>query len=304
MIIIPPDHAVIKDSIEKHLASKKKDVITVSWITDFDGTVYKLQSGTPEDPENRSWLCMSIQLAGFEGIASTNPEFMQQTCYAPYLRATEVNEGGRTFHATIAANLDTLEEGCAKQIAYDWACLKRNILGFPLTTAFEGLVDGSNVPPSSVICYRPEESIYVCPDSEKVTVVYALSYPDPNDMEIAKVFLEEFSVARRMKELQSSPIASFQTLPPGELAAYKIVPSDATVGYLSLTFEKRHVATPEKLNKATDMLLSVRSYLHYHIKCCKGYMHTRMRYRVKELLKVLNRADPTKAAEGGRIGRQ
>ena len=35
------------------------------------------------------------------------------------------------------------------------------------------------------------------------------------------------------------------------------------------------------------MLFSLRSYLHYHIKCCKGYMHTRMRYRVDELLKVL-----------------
>ena len=41
------------------------------------------------------------------------------------------------------------------------------------------------------------------------------------------------------------------------------------------------------LSKAVDMLFSLRSYLHYHIKCCKGYMHTRMRYRVDELLKVL-----------------
>jgi actin related protein 2/3 complex subunit 2 len=35
-----------------------------------------------------------------------------------------------------------------------------------------------------------------------------------------------------------------------------------------------------------------RDYLHYHIKCSKAYMHTRMRARVRDFLKVLNRAKP------------
>ena len=48
------------------------------------------------------------------------------------------------------------------------------------------------------------------------------------------------------------------------------------------------------LDKAVDMLHSFRNYIHYHIKCCKGYMHTRMRTRYVDLLKVLNQADPTK----------
>ena len=41
MTIVPPDHAVIRESIVKHLASKKRDYIDVSYVTDFDGTVYK-----------------------------------------------------------------------------------------------------------------------------------------------------------------------------------------------------------------------------------------------------------------------
>ena len=38
MIIVPPDHAVIRESIVKHLASKKRDYIDVSYsyVTDFD----------------------------------------------------------------------------------------------------------------------------------------------------------------------------------------------------------------------------------------------------------------------------
>ena len=42
-----------------------------------------------------------------------------------------------------------------------------------------------------------------------------------------------------------------------------------------LALEQRHVKTDEMLAKAVDMLHSFRNYVHYHIKCCKGYMHTR-----------------------------
>lgn len=35
-----------------------------------------------------------------------------------------------------------------------------------------------------------------------------------------------------------------------------------------------------------------RDYLHYHIKCSKAYIHSRLRRRVAEFLKVLNRAKP------------
>ena len=81
------------------------------------------------------------------------------------------------------------------------------------------------------------------------------------------------------------------------LAITILIPSELTVSLARsfAAFEKLHVRNPEMLSKAVDMLFSFRSYLHYHIKCCKGYMHTRMRFRVDELLKVLNRADPTKA---------
>jgi len=38
------------------------------------------------------------------------------------------------------------------------------------------------------------------------------------------------------------------------------------------------------------VLQTFRTYLQYHIKCSKSYFHSRMRKRVVELLKVLNRA--------------
>jgi actin related protein 2/3 complex subunit 2 len=35
-----------------------------------------------------------------------------------------------------------------------------------------------------------------------------------------------------------------------------------------------------------------RDYLHYHIKCSKAYIHSRMRAKTSDFLKVLNRARP------------
>ena len=35
-----------------------------------------------------------------------------------------------------------------------------------------------------------------------------------------------------------------------------------------------------------------RNYLHYHLKCSKAYMHSRMRKRVESLLLILNRSRP------------
>ncbi len=54
-----------------------------------------------------------------------------------------------------------------------------------------------------------------------------------------------------------------------------------------------------------DMIHLFRNYLHYHIKCSKAYIHTRMRSKTAEFLKVLNRAKPdsNKTNNGLGLGR-
>ena len=64
-----------------------------------------------------------------------------------------------------------------------------------------------------------------------------------------------------------------------------------------LVIEPRHYSTPDKAYKLIDMIISFRNYLHYHIKCSKAYMHSRMRHRVSEFQKVLNRAKTEVAVE-------
>jgi len=57
----------------------------------------------------------------------------------------------------------------------------------------------------------------------------------------------------------------------------------------------RHFANPSQALQTISRIQLFRDYLHYHIKCSKAYMHSRMRYRVAEFLKILNRAKPEAA---------
>ena len=45
-------------------------------------------------------------------------------------------------------------------------------------------------------------------------------------------------------------------------------------------------------DKTVNLIHTFRDYLHYHIKCSKAYLHSRMRARTTALLKILNRARP------------
>ena len=60
----------------------------------------------------------------------------------------------------------------------------------------------------------------------------------------------------------------------------------------------RHFA-PGVASSTISHIQLFRDYLHYHIKCSKAYMHSRMRHRVTEFQKVLNRAK-TEVATGER----
>ena len=48
---------------------------------------------------------------------------------------------------------------------------------------------------------------------------------------------------------------------------------------------------PQK-EKTLTLIPMFRDYLHYHIKCAKVYLHTRMRYRVATMLKTLRNSKP------------
>eukprot|EP00002_Diphylleia_rotans_P006524 TRINITY_DN15891_c0_g1_i1.p1 TRINITY_DN15891_c0_g1~~TRINITY_DN15891_c0_g1_i1.p1 ORF type:complete len:293 (-),score=67.41 TRINITY_DN15891_c0_g1_i1:255-1133(-) len=161
--------------------------------------------------------------------------------------------------------------------------VKTLVLGTPIRKVLSGSVARDPV----TVNYRHEEPLYVLKSSsDQATVIFMIRFHDPDDVTIAKVFMQEF--ADTCPRVQNSPSVSYSKVPPGELKALNVAEGES-IGFVSMVLFKRQLEASQIENTVANLLL-FRDYLHYHIKCSKAYMHSRMRTRVETLLKVLNRA--------------
>jgi len=146
------------------------------------------------------------------------------------------------------------------------------------------------------------ESMYILPYSDRVMVTFALHF-DASDAVLAKVFLQEFFDTRQKHTVQNAPTVIFGKEVPSEMAPFVPVNIQSTHNFISFgmhfiysdlifTFVvllPRHYAK-EKREQAASMIVNFRTYLHYHLKCTKAYLHNRMRSKVSDFLKVLDNA--------------
>lgn len=173
--------------------------------------------------------------------------------------------------------------------------VKRNLIGGPLIKAFTALTNGTSgsLEPMQ-IAYRKSEAMFVCPTASKVVVVFLVDFADLTDKAVARVFLQEFVEAQRI--VRTAPPVIFSKDPLGEISNLQHHATPDAAGYLAFALEQRHVQG-ENLENSVSLLTGFRSYLHYHIKCSKTYLHMRMRKRVAGWMLVLNRAIPEVESE-------
>ena len=167
---------------------------------------------------------------------------------------------------------------------------------------------------------------YVEAKADRVTVVFSTIFKDKSDVVIGTVFMQEFKEGRKASHTAPQVLFSHRE-PPMELAnsgarvgenigyitfgVYLRMLSDRLSIYIyllslwhptvvfsltifSLLFT---VLFPRHTNRTTrdntiNLIHMFRDYLHYHIKCSKAYIHSRMRAKTSDFLKVLNRARP------------
>ena len=93
---------------------------------------------------------------------------------------------------------------------------------------------------------------------------------------------------RRQRDVQQSPVISFDKKAPSELKGMKLPNwnKEAFLGYFSILLVAHHVKG-ERLQSTVENVIGFRAYLTYHIKCAKAFFHQSMRARVKSMLKVL-----------------
>lgn len=144
-----------------------------------------------------------------------------------------------------------------------------------------------------IVKYREEEAIFIQANHDRVTVIFSTVFKEETDRVYGRVFLQEFVDARRLQSLQSAPQVTYSNRePPLEIRHVPGLKNGEDWGYVTFVLSPRHFASPAQALATINRIQLFRDYLHYHIKCSKAYMHSRMRHRVAEFLKVLNRAKP------------
>ena len=289
MILLEFHNRVVEEVLK--LAIEKPQPLEVC-CSDFDGVAFRIS--TPADKNSNHLVTVSISWPAIQELLRLGGQAQLDSLYGAYLTHAEDKHD-----VSLVLDLNQLASNPAdlQKIPRHISLLKRHLLAGPFLQAFaQAKAGGGNM---VQIHYRQDESIFIKPASETVTVVFSIflgSPPpadDPNPQEIRlffKVFLQEFAAVRRT--VKNAPAVTFNDRePPQELAAIREVQGRNDLGFVSFVLFQSHIED-RNAHTTIDMIQTFRDYLHYHIKCSKAYMHERMRARVVALLQILNRAKP------------
>lgn len=284
MILLEINNRIIEDTLtvkyKNALARLKPETIDVT-VADFDGVLFHISNVNGDKTKVR----VSISLKFYKQLLEHGADELLKRVYGSLL--TEPESG---YNVSILLDMDT------DNVPEDWqdivkkvGLLKRNCFASVFETYFRFQEDGDVSHKRAVINYRQDETLYVEAQEDRVTVVFSTVFKHEDDVVIGKIFMQELKEGRRASHTAPQVLFSHRE-PPMELAH-----TDAKVGenisYVTFVLFPRHTCDTARDN-TIDLLHMFRDYLHYHVKCSKVYVHSRMRAKAGDLLKVLNRARP------------
>jgi len=301
MLLLENENVIIRDTLtDKFIKPSSLD----QQFVDFDGVRYHLHT-----PSKKTNVVLSMDIPCWSELVKYGANEVMQREYGDYIISTDPD-----YSISLGFDLDPSTGGNLPASAEDrtaliksCALLKRNALAAPFERAFQYQKEleqnppeqGSSSPKMQImsIHYRPDEAIYICPGIDRVTVIFSTVFKEEADRIYGKVFLQEFADARRLPAIQAAPQVLYNMRePPLEIRDLgKELATNENVGYVTFVLFPRHFTSAEKRWETISRIMLFRDYLHYHIKCSKAYLHSRMRHRVAEFLKVLNRAKPETA---------
>ncbi|WFD25462.1 Arp complex subunit [Malassezia nana] len=294
MILLGAENTIIRDVLTSKFAAPGA---VDQMFTDFDGVAYHLES-TKDGP-----LTLSMDIRCWPELVQYGVVENLRALYGTWVRAQPEADYQITLQFDYAAVPAAGPE--REALIQAVALLKRHAMAAPFELAFskqaelERAFEPGAAPPTGDLLplhYRADEAMYVLPAHDRVTVVISTRFEEETDRIFGKVFLQEFVDARRQPSIQNAPQVLYSNRePPLEVRHLIGASASDNTGYVTFVLFPRHFAHPDVRFTTISHIQLFRDYLHYHIKCSKAYMHSRMRSRVSEFLKVLNRAKPEHA---------
>ncbi|CAK5080595.1 unnamed protein product [Meloidogyne enterolobii] len=289
MILLEQNNRIICELLEQKFSAAKTngkfDSVNVVFA-DFDGVMYKVSN--PDG--DRLKLMLSISLKFYKELQEHGADELIKREYEHFLSATP--ESG--YNISLIFNLADISDDFM-EIVKKASFLKRNCFASVFEKYFKFQEEGQEGERRAVVHFREDETLFVEAKSDRVTVIFSTIFKDPDDVIIGKIFLQEFREGRKASQTAPQIIYSVGE-PPLELKNCSEAKIGPNVGYITFVLFPRH--TNKKARDDTiNLIYTFRDYLHYHIKCSKAYLHSRMRAKTNDFLKVLNRARPETKGE-------
>ncbi|EDV26743.1 Actin-related protein 2/3 complex subunit 2 [Trichoplax sp. H2] len=287
MILLEIENKIVETTLKSRLNSQKPDAVDQT-VADYDGVVFHISN----PGRDKSKIMVSISIRSYAQLQQHGVDEHLATIYGNYLTTPE--EG---YDVSLLFDLENLSSD--KDILIrNASLLKRNCVAcvfekyFDLQKQYED--QGVQSKDFAIINYREDETLYIQAQKDRVVVIFSTLFKDENDIIIGKVFMQEFKEGRRGRQEAPQVLFSHRD-PPLELRGTSARIGD-NVAYISFVLFPRHT-NPKNRQNTINVIHTFRNYLHYHIKCSKAYLHSRMRARTEDFLKVLNRAKPEKVSE-------
>lgn len=282
MILLEVNNRIIEETLEHKFeaaaSGNKPEVVEVTFA-DFDGVLYHISNPGGD----KTKLLISISLKFYKELQDHGTDELLKRVYGSYLTTTESG-----YNVSLLYDLESVPKN-KDEIVHQAGMLKRNCFASVFEKYFKFQEEGKEGERRAVIHYRDDETMYVEAKKDRVTVVFSTVFKDDDDVIIGKVFMQEFKEGRRASHTAPQVLFSHRE-PPLELKDTDAAVGD-NIGYITFVLFPRHTSASARDN-TINLIHTFRDYLHYHIKCSKAYIHTRMRAKTSEFLKVLNRARP------------
>ncbi|PPQ69469.1 hypothetical protein CVT24_001485 [Panaeolus cyanescens] len=284
MILLESHNYIIQTTIlEKLQKPGSLDVVFV----DFDNVRFHLST-----PQKKTLLVLSMNIRCWDELVQYGALDVLKREYGSLVAGYVEPE----YNVSLEIDLEQAPTDAESREAFatSLSLLKRNALAAPFELGFttqKQLENSSGQGDLMQIHYRDEEAMYIQAAPDRVTVIFSTVFQEETDRIFGKVFLQEFVDARRQPSIQNAPQVLYSSRdPPLEIRHVPGLRNSEDIGYVTFVLFPRHFGNPSVASATISHIQLFRDYLHYHIKCSKAYMHSRMRHRVSEFQKVLNRA--------------
>ncbi|ODQ77635.1 hypothetical protein BABINDRAFT_163352 [Babjeviella inositovora NRRL Y-12698] len=299
MLQLQPNNLLIHTTLTERLDPAAVPLAIDRIVTDYDFTTYHISN-----LENKSQILVSMSIKCFPDLRKYGVDGVMAREYGAYVTTPEAG-----YDVSLLLDLETtsaLSDAVRAELVEKVSYFKRNAMAAAFERAFErfdvlsqesvakqvDLYAPENTSDEEILVlnYRDDEQIFIRPSFDRVTVIFSTIFKDETDKIFGKVFLQEFVDARKRAVQNAPQVLYSHKEPPLELSRLG-VKQEENKGFITFVLFPRHLAPTRRENCITHIQF-FRNYFHYHIKCSKAYMHSRMRFRVSEFLKVLNRAKP------------